>query len=321
MTRETQTRGYAHDTTMKRNINYEMKDGTARSFTLVLATGLASSSGNQDLSGIVLFDNDHDRLVMDGYRPVRNVAADSFAMKVSFEAIAQMDFPTLIKTCARSQRYRGDIPEVDALIRKGQSDDIRSNLMKTIHNDPEAPYFLPPRSRDEMVADILSHPRHTIGDTSYIAFPIRPTRPWNRTGRSAGDGLDGSFDHEWRQVVLDDPSVVGSAITSALSPYLGEAFDVFEIGRTARCRLEMSGENGDAVLLAGFRGSNYSFRFEEEMEGRLDRISDDELAHLWMSMRVLDTDLDPELLRDDVENNLREMRRALEVRAPEPEMA
>lgn len=171
-----------------------------------------------------------------------------------------------------------------------RSPDIRPALAIALHAAGE--YRLPRASRESMIIELMGRPLHRHHGICHPGWDIRMSFPWQQDGRDP-KGLETSRDHDnrWLEAVRDDKSIFHRACENALSAWLDDDVDLLDMDGALECRFDLIEPGRDMLLLTDFAGQYMGFASRSAWIDHVRSLDDDQLGHLWMSLRVIDTDL------------------------------
>jgi hypothetical protein len=285
-------------------VRFTSEGDTERSFSVLVAEGYEGVEDPSEHLGLAVLDNDNEMVVFDGL--ASDKPASSAVMIFRLAHFESMDWSEFSETCRNNPRYRGGIPDIDKRTRIPQAgnparqaalgltremnEDIRSDFLKSLHDDPETPYSFPPIDRMGIEEEICRHFCFVERNKSHIAWDIRMNMSWNRTGRMRdGTETNPEFDYDWRTMVRDDPNVIEEACKAVLEPYISGPSVILDMEEYP-CEFRLIGKNKGFLIIEKFAGYFMSATRDISLASRLERLNDREIEALWGIIRVMDED-------------------------------
>lgn len=319
---------YSYEEGNIEEIRFRSTGDVDRSFTALIVDHVTDDPASHHRRGIAILDNDNQKIVFDGL--YADQPQSSILVTFRFASLTSLDWEEFSQLCRDNSRYHGGIADIDlitdapnpgnqshqAALGLLPSQDIRSDFIKAISEDPDTPYSFPPIDREGMEEEICRHLMYVepapLGNSSYIAWDIRMNSGWNRTGRIRGDaGVDPSHDADWRHTVENDESIVKQACQDALSVYLEGSCAIMDM-EDYPCEFGVAGKNGGFLILKKFSNSHMRATQDVGIPRRMEGFMDEEVEALWVICRVLDEDLSFENRRKDMEHQMHLARVAYE---------
>lgn len=319
---------YSYEEGNIEEIRFRSSGDVDRSFTALIVDHVTDDPTSHHRRGIAILDNDNQKIVFDGL--YSDQPQSSILLRFRFASLPSLRWSEFSQLCRENSRYRGDIPDIDlitdipnpgnqshqAALGLLPSQDIRSDFIKAISEDPDTPYSFPPIDREGMEEEICRHLMYIDADPlvpySYITWDIRMNSGWNRTGRIKGcAGVDSGHDADWRHTVESDPSIVRQACQDALSVYLEPNCTIMDM-EDYPCEFGIAGKNGGFLILKKFGNYHMGATRDVGISVRIQKFKNDAVEALWVICRVLDEDLSFENRRKDMEYQMHLSRVAYE---------
>lgn len=324
------TRSYFQHASRKEEVRFASSGDVERSFSLAVIDDSCIDERCELKRGIAIIDNDNLRIVLDGLDADKVNTAILVMLRIAdFQTMEWQEFS---EYCRKNPLYRGGIPDIDHWTKaphpgnpQNQTfsglafdlhNDIRSDLLRDLDEDPEVPYSFPAIDRQGIEAEICSHLLFTErnGRRSHIAWDIRMNMSWNRTGRiRGGTYIDPITDHDWNQLLEDDPEIIKLACKKAIAEYTSGRTAILDMEEYP-CEFRRIGNNMGFLIIDNFAGHFLFATPDISIPERLARLTDREIGALWAVVRVMDfetsrqmriTEMEYQmhLLRVDVERN------------------
>lgn len=309
----------------------EFKGGELpRSFTVILAVANMADGMRLDRNGIAVIDNDNWAVIADqiGAQPT-GIRGASTEQKQAFAKIADMNWAEFSHLLRNAKTFRAgkasDIDEAKATPETGNYDrqarlglrnpaerDLRDDFMRAI--DTSGDYRLPYASRRTMINDLLLHPATDTRNGQCLSWSVGMEGfSWNSTGHVAeGEETHAALDANWEKELRENPAILEQAVENFLTPYVRDSFSALEM-EGAESSLDLIGGDTDKVVLRQFNGSPLEFGSRRELRASLDAMSDNDLSHLWATVRVLDMDLSRSVRGHQIALELNSLRAEMEV--------
>lgn len=191
------------------------------------------------------------------------------------------------------------------------SDDIRTELAKSINSMAE--YRLPKTSRAGMIVEMMAHKLASYNGQLYPSWDIRMDFNWNKSG-SVLDGHETirAHDERWKNLIESDPSIFHDACQRALSPFVDDYIDILDMEGMLEASLDLVEPGRDTLVMTSFKGEDMGFHSRSAWTDHLKSLADDDLCDLWMSVRVLDSDLSRKARAGIMADTYNDIRHAME---------
>lgn len=324
------TRSYFQHASRKEEVRFASSGDVERSFSLLAIDDIGGNETGDLKRGIAVIDNDNLRVVLHGL-DADKVNTDILVM-LRIADLQTMEWHEFSEFCRKHPFYRGGISDIDhwtktphpgnAQNQKSYGfafdlrNDIRSDLLRDLDENPEVPYSFPAIDRQGIEAEICSHLLFTErnGRRSHIAWDIRMNMSWNRTGRIRnGTYIDPVTDHDWNQLILDDPDIIKLACTQAIADYTRGRTTILDMEEYP-CEFRRIGSKKGFLIIENFAGHFLFATPDISIPERLVRLNDKEIEALWAitkvmdyetsrQMRIAEMEYQMHLLRVDIEHN------------------
>lgn len=279
-----------------------------RSFTVVLAVANISSGMRLDRNGIAIIDNDNWAVIADEIgAQASGIRGASEAQKQAFAKVTEMNWSDFTYLLRNSKTFRaGKAADVDAGqalpvtgnfdrqarlgLRTPAEKDLRDEFMRGI--DEMGAYRLPYASRRTIINELLLHPASDTRNGQCLSWNVSMAGySWNKSGHvEDGEETHAGLDQKWERALRKDPTIVVSATDRFLTPYVRDSFSALEM-ENAESSLDVVGIEDDRVVLREFNGASMEFTCRRDLRAKLEEMSDEGLASIWATVRVLDHDL------------------------------
>lgn len=322
---------YFHRKEARVDLRFDSVGSSPRSFTVLVADAVAKGPDNAK-AGLAVYDNDNDRIVMDGLNRQPNTQLGlSLDQKIVLALMTEMTWGQFSSYVRKHPSYRGGVADIDSaqgvpapgnmerqvalgLIEEGYSD-IRPAVLREVHADRELPYTFPPASRAAIIADLAAHTLFKTGDDrDMLAWDVRMNFAWNRSGRIEGqDAVDDRFDSRWAKESGNASDIFAQACETALKPYLAEPFKVLDLDDSLPIELDVMGGRGGFVVLKSVNGTALRGKGPQGLATALDALDDQTLTQVWAATRILDVDFSRSVRKEIMTDLLHDARLAQEI--------
>ncbi|MEP3666561.1 MAG: hypothetical protein ABJN42_07490 [Roseibium sp.] len=322
---------YIHNPDNIAFVSFETEGETPRSFSILIAEGMIFEGEEYPANGIAVLDNDNVAIVFDqAYEQDVNGQGPSRDQRTAFNFLQALGWQEFSYFCRTRDTYRNGIEDIDvktaipnegnreSQVRIGALDpafiDNRSDLIRSLNASPDLPYAFPRASRESMVTEIMAHDVFYSegGSPSSLAWDVRMNFDWNKTGRIVdGEEVCQTMDDKWDAEMRDNKSIFDAACDACLDPFISSNFSPFEI-EDMEAELDVRGGNNGFVALKKYNDQDMTFSDIDELHGKLETLSDEDIMGLWLTVRTLDVDLSRDVRAADLAVQLNESRAELE---------
>lgn len=298
------TKAYLQYASRKEEVRFASSGDVERSFSLLAINDAKSDEARKLKPGIAIIDNDNLCVVLSGLDAEKVNTAILVMIRIAdFQTMEWREFS---EYCRKHPLYRGGISDIDHWTKTPHPgnpqnqksagfafdphNDIRSDLLRDLDDDPAAPYSFPAIDRAGIEAEICSHLLFTErnGRRSHIAWDIRMNMSWNRTGRIRGGSyIDPVTDHDWNQLILDDPEIIELACKNAVADYTTDPTTILDMEEYP-CEFRRIGSKNGFLIIHRFAGHFLFATPDISVTERLIRLTDKEIEALWAVIRVMD---------------------------------
>jgi hypothetical protein len=302
-----------------------------RRFMVLVALGKEGETGfDASYNGVVVLDADTPRIVTEKMvsRPGKMTAQIEQAMMI--RTLKNYDWKNFVNIVSSSPGFRPGTADIDQkweipmsgrisdemplMERIKRAADIRSAFSKELHEDSDLAYSFPKTDKMKAVLDIFS--QKTFEDHNgniCFGWKIDSKDETVLLGRSS-DGLEVSehLDAKWLTALKEKPEILSTVAESIVKPYFETGYSIFELGEASSCDFDLVGDDQNCLILKSFAGDTLSFDSRENMVKHIMSLSVENLERLWMSLRVLNSDLSPKEMAFSLSYELNMIRHDME---------
>ncbi|MFX4300197.1 hypothetical protein [Pseudosulfitobacter pseudonitzschiae] len=288
----------------REEVRFESSGSVERSFSILVIEKQKSADAPDLKPGIAVIDNDNLSVVLQGIDADRMENPILTMLRVA--ELQTMEWQDFSEYCRNHPSYRGAAPDIDQWsklphpgnlqnqrsigLANDQLQDIRSDFLRSLDDDPDVPYSFPAIDRDSIEQEIASHLRFNErnGRRSHIAWDIRMNMNWNRTGRlRGGTDVNPVHDHDWARLINDESEIIEIACQRATQDYTNGMISILDMEEYP-CEFRRIGKNNGFLIIESFAGIYLFATPDIDISERLIRLSDPQIEALWAIVRVMD---------------------------------
>lgn len=283
-----------------------------------------------EYNGVVVLDPDLVNVIVDGIMHNTNSGYRSQMV----DKIMAMPWEEFRDFCVSHDRYRENSlnpsdktpPEpnytmqaIAGLDIPDNGKDIRLPVTKSLMENPEVienKKYFNCKTRSEMVRFLTNHEKHSESNygSSYFSWNIK-IHSFDNSGKSDYE-TDPALDEKWQQYLEEkDEEIFWTACSDLIDNFKETAAIIdangnFHAEENTSAEFEVVGRSGGHMILKGweqqegcsFDARSLSFDSPSDLAGKLDEMTDEEIASLYHIIASLDAQLSSESTKQMIEN-------------------